>query len=274
MNTATANSSSTSSSVTPGIKTTSIKADGIDIRCLEAGSGQPLVYLHGAGGLRLSVAHRALAENHHLIALELPGFGKTPANATHTSARAIAATMANAMRALGIEACPLMGHSLGANVALWLAIDHPGLAKTLILVAPTAIRPDDSGIGGARPKEVAAQNPAHLWFSEVVGGDSLAAVRGLAQTLSGPPRDAELEKAMGGVAVPVLVLFGTRSVIVSTDAAREYTRALPKCFSTLVYDAGHDIDLDRPEAVAAVVRNFLQNGESFIVNRDNGMINP
>ena len=79
---------------------------------------------------------------------------------------------------------------------------------------------------------------------------------------------------MGGVAVPVLVLFGTRSVIVSTDAAREYTRALPKCFSTLVYDAGHDIDLDRPEAVAAVVRNFLQNGESFIVNRDNGMINP
>lgn len=274
MNTATATSSSTSSSITPEIKATTVKADGIVIRCLEAGSGHPLVYLHGAGGLRLSATHRALAQSHHLFALELPSFGKTPANATHTSARAIAATMANAMRSLGIEACAVMGHSLGANVALWLAIDNAALVNALILVAPTAIRPDDSGIGGARPKEVAAQNPAHLWFSEAASDESLAAMRQLAQTLSGPPRDADLEKAMTGVAAPVLALFGTRSAIVSTDAAREYNRALPKCFSTMVYDAGHDIDLDRPEAVTAVVRNFLQNGESFIVNRDNGMINP
>ena len=79
---------------------------------------------------------------------------------------------------------------------------------------------------------------------------------------------------MRDIAAPALALFGTRSAIVSTDAARDYVATMRKCFATMVYDAGHDIDLDRPDAVAAVTINFLQNGESFIVNRDNGMINP
>ena len=90
----------------------------------------------------------------------------------------------------------------------------------------------------------------------------------------GPARDAEFEKAMAGIAVPVLALFGTRSTVVSTDAARLYSTLLPKCFTTMVYDAGHDLDLDRPDAVTAVVKNFLQHGETFIVNRDNAIINP
>ena len=81
-------------------------------------------------------------------------------------------------------------------------------------------------------------------------------------------------RPMAGIAVPVLALFGTRSTVVSTDAARLYSTLLPKCFTTMVYDAGHDIDLDRPDAVTAVVKNFLQHGETFIVNRDNAIINP
>lgn len=257
----------------PAVKSSTVRADGIDIRFLEAGIGRPLIYLHGAGGLRLSVTHRALASKRRLIAVELPGFGKTAASAAHGTARGVAATMARALQALGVEECDLMGHSLGANVALWLAIDHPSLAGALILVAPTAIRPEDSGIGGARPHEVAAQNPEHLWVNEAsaVSNDS---VQDLVQKLGGPPRDAELEKSMAGLAIPVLALFGTRCMVVSTDAAREYNRGIPKCFTTMVYDAGHEIDLDRPEAVTALVGNFLQHGETFIVNRDNAMINP
>jgi len=258
---------------TPAIKFSTVKADGIDIRCLEAGSGKPLVYLHGSSGLRLSATHRALASNHRLIALELPGFGKTAAKTAHGTARGIATTMAAALHAMGVEECDLMGHSLGANVALWLAIDHPTLARSLILVAPTAIRPEDSGIGGARPFVVTAHKPEHLWIDES-SATSNPSMRELAQKLSGPQRDAELEKAMAGIAIPVLALFGTRCMVVSTDAAREYNRGIPKCFTTMVYDAGHEIDLDRPDAVTSVVGNFLEHGETFIVNRDSAMINP
>jgi len=258
----------------PAITTTSIHVDGIDVRCLQAGAGDPLVYLHGAGGLRLSMAHRALAEKHRLIALELPGFGKTAADHAHTSARAIATTMANALKALGISRCILMGHSLGANVALWMTIDNPELVSALVLIAPTAIRPEASPDAPFLPREVAMPNPGNIWFGEPVSTQIETAMRDRARKLSSAIRDPELSQAMAKVATPVLALFGTRSTVVSTDAAREYTALLQKCFATLVYDAGHDIDMERPEAVASVVGNFLQHGESFIVNRDDGMIHP
>ena len=163
-----------------------------------------------------------------------------------------------------------MGHSLGADVALWLAIDHPALARSLILVAPMAIRPEDSGIGGARPLVVAAHKPENLWVDE----SSNPSPTDRSPGPGGPPRDAELEKAMAGIAIPVLALFGTRCPVISTDAAREYSRQIPKCFTTMVYDAGHEIDLDRPDAVLSVAGNFLKHGESFIVNRDSAMIHP
>lgn len=258
----------------PAIAATSINVDGIDIRCLQAGAGDPLVYLHGAGGLRLSMTHRALAEKYRLSALELPGFGRTAAIDAHTSARSIAATVAKAIKALGISRCVLMGHSLGANVALWIAADMPDLVGTLVLVAPTAIRPEASPDAPYLPREVAAPDPANIWFGEPVSTQLQTAMRDRARNLSGAPRDPELLQALIKIAVPVLALFGTRSTVVSTDAAREYTARLPKCFATMVYDAGHDIDMERPDAVAALVKNFLQHGEGFIVNRDNGMIHP
>ena len=268
VNTANASHTSAPAATAPAIKISTVNADGTDIRCLEAGVGKPLVYLHGTGGLKLSATHRALAANYRLVALELPGFGKTASNATHGTARGIAATMAAAIASLGFEGFDLMGHSAGADVALWLAIDHPALARSLILVAPTAIRPEHSGIGGARPLVVAAHKPENLWIDESSGTPDLS------KKLSGPSRDAELEKAMGAIAIPVLALFGTRCTVVSTDAAREYSRSIPKCFTTMVYDAGHEIDLDRPDAVPSVVDNFLHHGETFIVNRDSAMINP
>jgi len=274
VNPATAIKPSPQSANAPEIRRHTVTVDGIALRCIEAGSGAPLLYLHGAGGLRLSQTHRALARERRLIALELPGFGNTPAGSAHQSARALAATMAKAIDVLGIGPCALMGHSLGANVALWLAIDNAPLVSTLVLVSPTAIRPQPSGIGGALPREIPPFNPDNLWIDDESDAGVRTAARERAQKLSGPPRDAEFEQALESIAAPVLCLFGTRGAIVSTDAAREYTRRLPKCFTTLVYDAGHDIDLDRPDAVTSVVRNFLQNGETFIVNRDNAIINP
>ena len=62
--------------------------------------------------------------------------------------------------------------------------------------------------------------------------------------------------------------------MVSSNVARVYVGTMPKGFSAMVYDAGHEIDLDRPEAVVSICVNFLENRESYVVNRDDGMINP
>jgi pimeloyl-ACP methyl ester carboxylesterase len=73
---------------------------------------------------------------------------------------------------------------------------------------------------------------------------------------------------------PTLVLFGTRDQVVASEAGRAYARRIPKSFYTLVYDAGHDIGADRPQALHAVVRDFLEHGEKFVIAYESSVINP
>ena len=55
---------------------------------------------------------------------------------------------------------------------------------------------------------------------------------------------------------------------------RVYREKMPNCNYILVYDAGHEVDADRPEAFVSVVSDFLQRHEAFLVNRQSGLINP
>ena len=76
-----------------------VEADGFRIRYREAGAGEPLVCLHGGGGLRLSAAHDILAKRRRVIAFEIPGFGDSPANTRSESLEALGRTMNAAVKA-------------------------------------------------------------------------------------------------------------------------------------------------------------------------------
>ena len=56
--------------------------------------------------------------------------------------------------------------------------------------------------------------------------------------------------------------------------AERYVERLPNCYYALVYDAGHEIEAERPEALFAAVRDFLEQRETFVVSRKNTVINP
>jgi len=96
----------------------------------------------------------------------------------------------------------------------------------------------------------------------------------LVQRLRGPARDPELERQLPTLNIPVLVLFGTLDRAIPPEMGRIYREKLPNCHFILVYDAGHAIDADRPEAFASVVDDFLQRREGFLVERQNALINP
>ena len=118
-----------------------IEADGFRMRYKEAGQGEPLVSLHGAGGMRIYRSHALLAEQYRVIVFEVPGFGQSPANERSQSMPELARTMAQAVTNLGLERCNLMGNSFGGKLALWLAVQQPERIQALVLVAPAAIRP-------------------------------------------------------------------------------------------------------------------------------------
>ncbi len=252
-----------------------VDADGFHIRYREAGTGEPLVCLHGAGGLRISRAHEILAERHRVILFEAPGFGASPVNDRSRSARELAGTIAQAVANLGIDRYNLMGTSFGGRLALWVAAQGPERLTALVLVAPAAIRPE--GGDGAAPAAGAGELYAHPARQPKLPPPDpaiLAKQAALVQRLRGPARDPELESQFPSLTMPTLVLFGTSDRVIPPEMGRFYRELLPNCHFVLVYDAGHAIDADRPEAFAAVVGDFLERHEGFLVRRESDLLYP
>jgi pimeloyl-ACP methyl ester carboxylesterase len=254
-----------------------VEADGFRIRFVEAGEGPALVHLHGAGGLRLSPAHDLLRRHFRVVAFEMPGFGQSAENTRTRSMVELAATMASATAALGLDAFNLMGTSFGGKTALWLALQAPERVRALVLEAPAAIRPEGSRPPSGSPAEVARLLYAHPdragalpAFDPVVQ----AKTQRLVQRLRGPDRDADLEARLPGLATPILVLFGTLDRVIDPALGRVYQELLPNSHLVFVYDAGHVISVDRPEAFAEVVVDFLERDEAFVISRATTALYP
>jgi pimeloyl-ACP methyl ester carboxylesterase len=102
-----------------------------------AGSGPPLLMIHGWGGSSRHWlgAFAALPARHDLIALDLPGFGASPPAAGPTTLASLAGAAMALADALGLDSLALAGHSLGAAVALLAAASRPERATRVALAS-------------------------------------------------------------------------------------------------------------------------------------------
>ena len=254
-----------------------VEADGFRIRYREAGDGPALVHLHGAGGLRLSPAHDLLRRHFRVVAFEMPGFGHSPENTRSRTMAELAATMAAAADRLGLDRFNLMGTSFGGKTALWLALQQPERVRTLVLDAPAAIRPVGMALPTGSPEEIARRlyaHPERLGPMPAVDPAVQAQTGALVRRLRGPDRDPELEQHLRSLEMPTLVLFGTLDRVIPPEMGRCYKKLMPNCHLVFVYDAGHAISAERPEAFAEVVTDFLERGEAFVVSRGETAIHP
>ena len=256
-----------------------VEVDGFRVRYLEAGTGPPLICLHASGGPRLSRGHDLLAERYRVILFEMPGFGASAANERSESVTALARTMAAAVAELGIERYNLWGTSFGGRVACWLAVQYPERLEALVLVGPAAILPEGHT---SRTAGVPLADRAGLYFAHPErqppgpppDPEVIAKQEALVGRLRGPNRDADLEGRLAGLQIPTLVLFGTEDRLIPSEMGRVYREIMPNCHLILVYDAGHHIDADRPEAFVSVVTDFLERHEQFVVARASSLIDP
>ena len=135
----------------------------------------------------------------------------------------------------------------GRNAAGWLeyptALRQPCGAHwmrrkrldVLILIAPTAIRPANGAIDSG---------------------------------------SAALESRLHEVQCPTLVVFGQDDATVAPEATSIYRERIPNCSIAFVYDAGHDVAAERPEALVNLVSDYLERRETFIVQNRSRVINP
>src|SRR4030095_16259527 len=228
-------------------------------------------------GLRLTPAHDLLARRFRVVAFEMPGFGLSPENTKTRSMPELASTMARAAQALGLDTFNLMGTSFGGKTALWLAVQAPERVLALVLEAPAAIRPEGSEPPSGTPEEMARRLYAHPERLPAIPAPD-PAVRAKTQTLvarlRGPNRDAELESRLPSLAAPTLVLFGTADRVIAPAMGHHYKDLIAGCHLVFVYDAGHAISTDRPEAFTEVVVDFLERHEAFVISRTDTVINP
>ncbi|MGH3337193.1 MAG: alpha/beta fold hydrolase, partial [Nocardioides sp.] len=102
------------------------------------GSGEPLVLLHGAFsaiGTSFGELLPDLAETRQVIAFELQAHGRTADIDRPLSIEQMADDVAAALRQLGIERADIFGYSMGAGVALHVAIRYPDLVRKLVIAS-------------------------------------------------------------------------------------------------------------------------------------------
>lgn len=252
-----------------------IEADGFQIRAFEAGQGNTVVILDTMSW-GLTRLHHGLAGTNRVVVLELPGFGASPANGKSNSIKELAATMAQASAKAAQDGFTLIGTSFAANVALWQALQDPDAVEALILISPTVIRPTDVSVSG-EAGELGPFLLAHPENPEALGSldpGAMAKEQGMAQRLQGTGLGPETEDRLGDIKCATLVAFGLNDRLVATQAAGIYREKISNCHVSIVYDAGHAIVAERPEALIDAVADYVERRETFIVGKGGGVINP
>jgi pimeloyl-ACP methyl ester carboxylesterase len=84
----------------------------------------------------------------------------------------------------------------------------------------------------------------------------------------------QLSAKLREIKTPTLVLVGTRDRSGAREAGHLCREQILACYLVLVYDAGPEIAVDRRDACLSPIREFLEQGEGFIVSHESQMIRP
>jgi pimeloyl-ACP methyl ester carboxylesterase len=165
----------------------------------------------------------------------------------------------------------------GAWGGAWLALQARDRVRALVLEGPAAIRPEGAAPPSGSPDELRRllyAHPERLAAIPLPDPAVRARTQPLVARLRGPDRDADLERRLADLSTPTLVLFGTLDAVIPPAMGRLYKALMPGCHLVLVYDAGHVISADRPDAFTDVVVDFLAHHDTFVITRAERLIHP
>jgi 2-hydroxy-6-oxonona-2,4-dienedioate hydrolase len=131
-----------------GVKENYYDVNGIRTRVLEAGSGHPLILLHGTGGHAETYARNIgpLSEHFRVLAVDMIGHGYTDRSSGNYTMDTFADHIRDLLDVIGAEQAFLSGESLGGGVACWTALKYPERVRALSLNTGILARPDEKGL--------------------------------------------------------------------------------------------------------------------------------
>ena len=237
--------------------------------------GMPVVFLHGFGSDQTSWrgVWSSLEATHRILAIDLPGHGRSEA-----SRRASFAGLVDAVQAVlheeGMSRVHLVGHSLGGAVALGLVEASAVDIRSLCLLAPVGLGPEIDGAflcGLTRSEREESLAP---WLRRLFADPDMVTPAFVRATLRGRSdasrafqealRDAvfadgtqtvTLRHVLERLTMPAKIIWGARDAIIPARQARH----LPGPVALHTLSGGHMPQLEEPRSVAALIAEVTRS---------------
>ena len=265
---------------------------------IDVGSGpETLLLVHGlasnAGFWRYTIP--ALAEHYRVIAVDLPGYGRSQKDPAYPySMTFFAETLSRLLDELRLESVVVVGHSMGGQIGLTLALARPDQVRALVLASPAGIERFDPGEGDwlghaltitgirAGSEESIRRNLSMNFYSWSPDWEWMveerarlaksnrfdffadAVVKSVSGMLDEPTTDR-----LALVSVPTLIVYGQYDGLIpnpylhpgfTSTVMEAGAAAIPGAKLVEVAGAGHLLQIEKPEAFNRAVREFLDGG--------------
>ena len=275
----------------PGFESATLRVDGSSLHCVRGGSGPAVILLHGwpEDWTAYREIMPRLAKRFTVIAVDLPGIGRSGPAAGGYDAANLSATIRGLTQTLRLEQPYIVGHDLGAHVTYAYLRRFPDtLRGAMILDTPVAgVGGDEAGsnpalwhVGfiqapGLAEKLVPGRQAAFLdyffsigrftrekraYYARIYGAPQLHAAFEIFRAL---PRNASFNAARTEpVSVPLVVAAGENfmfSTLLPTFVEGYRAKGLARVESTRIPNAGHYLLADNPQAVAELIERNASN---------------
>lgn len=248
----------------------------IDTHYLTAGQGQPVLLLHGWGSsvepYRQTID--LLSQNYFVIALDLPGFGKTAEPKRPYSVDDYVDFVLEFLKLFSIDRLSLVGHSFGGRVIIKMANRSlPFSLDKIVLIDSAGIKPQPSkkkswkqrcykiGKALAQCKPVARCFPGLLEKLRVKFGsaDYVAASPLMRQTLVKVVNE-DLTPLLPGIHAPTLLIWGENDTATPLSDGQKMEKAIASAGLAVIHNAGHFSFVEQPFVYRSIMASFFEIG--------------
>jgi len=249
---------------------------GAKVRVFEAGSGAPLVFLHGAGGLFAENPFlERLAEHYHVFAPEFPGFGESTGDELLEDMLDFTLHGWDVIVTLGITKPHLVGHSMGGMIAAEMACIAPNDLAKLVLVSSAGLWIPEQPIPDIfsfLPHEFAqylfydrAQGEALLTGGlDLKNPDALSEFYiansrrlSMAGKILFPVPNRRLSKRLYRLTAPTLLVWGQQDQLIPPVYAKHFCKLIPHAELIQIDKSAHMVPYEQPAAFVTAVSRFL-----------------
>jgi len=246
------------------------------VRYYEGGTGQPLLFLHGAGGLDMDKNFlETLAGKFHVYAPLVPGYGDSDECAELRDMLDFTLHTWDVVGALGLKDPILVGSSMGGMIAAEMAAIAPNEVSRLALIAPAGLWMDQHPIPdffAMLPYEL----PPVLFYDAEAGAKAMSAgvnmddpaflqaflvqnarQLGMAGKILFPIPERGLSTRLYRIKAKTQLIWGDSDKLISPAYAQEFQRGISGAAITMIPQAGHVVPYEKPREVAAAIGRLI-----------------